>query len=124
MCTSIEEVEIASCSGTCESSATFSLEPPYYKQDCSCCKPIKFDPVDVKMFCLRKHSTLKVMRIKECSCAPCGSQQEGEISTEHPTEITEQTPINSDEISNDEVKSGGRRKRSLGEYIYSMFSGE
>jgi len=72
LCESTEKVKVGSCSGLCESSSTFSMEAPYFSQQCSCCKPVFFENVDVPMKCLRTGSSLlKVKVIRHCICRSC-----------------------------------------------------
>ena len=109
-CVSLEQVELASCSGGCESMSTFSPEPPYYMQNCSCCVPMKFDRIYVKMLCKHTYSTMKFYRIRECLCKQCTHEKHTATATH--TESSS-TPSN--------IEYGGRKKRSLAEYFYNMF---
>lgn len=110
-CTSVNEVEVGSCSGACQSSASFLLEAPFYNKDCSCCTPIEFDSVNVTMQCYRGQSTIKFMRIKACSCRPC----EEVLSKTNATDL----PV----VDDDGASTSSRRKRrSLSEMLYDFFS--
>ena len=118
-CVSKEEVALASCSGACESSATFTPEAPYFMQECSCCKPVEFEDVEIPMYCLRKRSSsIKVKRITKCECKRCSEGDKADpISSLHDDEE------NPDEIMNDPSVSKGKKKRSITDMVYDFFSG-
>lgn len=111
-CVSQGNVTLASCSGLCQSSASFKMEAPFFQQDCSCCKPIEFEDVEVPMFCLRKRSSaLTIKRIKKCVCSPCNDAPV--LPSEHPME----------EKRDESENSKNRNRRSITEMIYNMFVG-
>uniref|UniRef100_A0A7M6DLX4 Uncharacterized protein n=1 Tax=Clytia hemisphaerica TaxID=252671 RepID=A0A7M6DLX4_9CNID len=119
-CISKEEITVASCSGSCQSSATFSAEPPFFSQDCTCCKPTEFIDVQVPMTCMRTRPTSMIIKkIAKCICSRCDS--EAVIPTQHPTQGD---AINPDDISNEPVVSKARRKRSITERLYDMVFGQ
>ena len=124
-CISQEEVLLASCSGACQSSASFLLEAPYFQQECSCCRPTEFEDVEVPMFCLRKRSSsLTIKRIKTCDCSPCNAKL---VLPTDPTEEQsgsglEERFVEDEESGNTNISSG-RQKRSVAGMLYDMFVG-
>merc|ERR1712007_196705 len=51
-CVSLKKVRVASCVGSCKSSAVFDPEAPYFKKRCkNCCTPTSFRHLQVKMVC-------------------------------------------------------------------------
>ena len=113
-CVSQGDVKLASCSGACQSTASFKMEAPFFQQDCSCCRPTEFEDVEVPMFCLRKRSSaLTIKRIKKCVCSPCN--EASVLPTEHPSE--EKRGLGKEEDSKE------RKRRSITDIIYNMFVG-
>ena len=117
-CESKEDVPIASCSGACQSSASFQVDSPYFRQDCSCCRPTEFEVVLVPMSCgaRKRAKNLTYNRIKKCVCSPCES-----------TPTKDQSPARTqDSIFSDKMKAEDaevRDSRSISGRIYDMIFG-
>ena len=117
-CISQEKVLLASCSGACQSSASFLLEAPYFQQDCSCCRPTEFEDLDVSMFCLAKRSStindvITIKRIKTCDCSPCNAKPV----------LPTATSDNTSEEAQENEDSKKRKRRSVTSVIYDMIFG-
>lgn len=154
LCTSKVPVKVGSCSGTCESSAGFLAQPPFYSQVCRCCKPVFFENVEVPVKCLKTGSSLlKLKIIRHCVCGVC-NEAEIPATTTSPTEkVVTKEPVGSGEGSGETGSGSGsesgsesgvgsgdeidhpvrknvarsnaaRRKRSLVDMFYNFFIGE
>ena len=105
-CTSSGPVTVASCSGECESSATFSALSPYYEQECRCCKPVQFGTRDIRMVCLRGGmEKLRLSIIKRCVCNACSEENKGITGTTASPKTTEE-PTGSGTGSGSETTGG------------------
>ena len=78
------------------------------------------------MKCLRKGSSFfTIKRIKHCVCSPCHDAKPSVLPSEHPaTEEPVGSGLNPDEISNEPIVSGGRKKRSISDFFYDLFTGD
>lgn len=140
-CTSASKVRVASCTGLCESSSTFSSTSPFYMQQCRCCKPVAFEEVSVRMVCLKnKYTTLRVPIIRHCVCNACHEYKPTALppTTEAPvgsgsgSESGGGSGEGSGEESGEGEGSGAegtpsaasKPKRSLSDLFYKFFIGE
>ena len=94
-CTSVEPVNVTSCSGNCESSAIAWYGSDRYDPDCSCCKPIGYLEVEINFKCANDVEKVGMYSvITKCQCSPyncvAGPSHEGEIAVNEDKEIIEQ----------------------------------
>ncbi|KAK7121757.1 hypothetical protein R3I93_022744 [Phoxinus phoxinus] len=75
-CTSIEDVEVTSCTGHCNTKSMYSMEENIMKHSCSCCREMSVEKRQVTLKCA--NSTViphhNYIYIKSCTCTPtkCG----------------------------------------------------
>ncbi|KAK9952103.1 hypothetical protein ABG768_017961, partial [Culter alburnus] len=70
-CTSIDKVEVTSCTGHCDSSSIYSMEKNIMMNDCSCCEMDQYRNKTALATCAhRSKKTLVYMYVESCKCTP------------------------------------------------------
>ncbi|XP_076847025.1 intestinal mucin-like protein [Brachyhypopomus gauderio] len=68
-CISVNPVEIASCSGACDTSSIYSMAANSYMHTCSCCQELRTSEKQVQMRCPGKtNMTYTYTFVEECGC--------------------------------------------------------
>ncbi|XP_039550216.1 intestinal mucin-like protein [Pimephales promelas] len=70
-CTSIEDVEVTSCTGHCGSKSMYSMDMNNMMHNCSCCQEENYSTLPVKLKCANSSEILHhYMHIDSCYCQP------------------------------------------------------
>ncbi|XP_016384064.1 mucin-5B-like [Sinocyclocheilus rhinocerous] len=70
-CNSIEDVEVASCTGHCDDGSRYSMEKNIMMHNCSCCQEEKFSQRQVMLKCANSSEILHdYIYVESCRCTP------------------------------------------------------
>ncbi|XP_056095226.1 mucin-2-like [Rhinichthys klamathensis goyatoka] len=70
-CTSIEDVEVTSCTGHCDTKSMYSMEKNIMNHSCSCCREKTVKNREVMLKCANSSEILHhYMHVESCSCTP------------------------------------------------------
>ncbi|KAK7121756.1 hypothetical protein R3I93_022743 [Phoxinus phoxinus] len=76
-CTSIEDVEVTSCTGHCDDGSMYSMEENIMMHSCSCCQEEKFSERQVTLKCANSSEILHdYMYVESCSCTPTKCEED------------------------------------------------
>ncbi|KAG1928905.1 mucin-2-like [Pimephales promelas] len=71
-CTSIDNVEVTSCTGQCDSKSLYSMEKNSMNHTCSCCQEKKSSKRQVMLKCANSSEILHhYMYVESCTCTEC-----------------------------------------------------
>uniref|UniRef100_A0A672NNK1 CTCK domain-containing protein n=1 Tax=Sinocyclocheilus grahami TaxID=75366 RepID=A0A672NNK1_SINGR len=70
-CNSIEDVEVASCTGHCDDGSRYSMEKNTMMHNCSCCQEEKFSQRQAMLKCANSSEILHdYIYVESCRCTP------------------------------------------------------